>query len=684
MLHLMQDLMRRKRRLILGLFLVPIIATFVWWGGSAGSGSNKSRATKTSDNIAVVEGTPISAEQFRDALRQEQKRRSQYGQEVSLQDLMADGTVLRVVEGLVSNVLIAQATAQEGVVLSKEFLEEQLKEMPEFRDANGNFDAKLWNETVSRRDINWNGFYEMVQEQIGRSLLIERIQAGARVPEAEVKKQFEEEQTSLDIRYATVTPKIVPTEEQIAKQYQDNAKQYALPEVRHATFAAVSVIPPKPELADQLVKRARDGEDFAKLATQFSEGPDRDRGGDAGWITDMLTTPQHRKGLFALKVGDVSDVVEAPGGYAIYKVMEERTSEVAGQRDIRVSEILLRPQMSDEERKAQEAKAEQLATKAKETGDLAAAAKELGLEVKDSGPFSIESLNIENVPLEDTRLFRTGLAQYALNDISAPVPAQRNIYIAKITQFDPAIPQPLENVRDTVVKDVTASIQRSEEFQKQKAEISQQVAEKAKSIAEIQSAFPDLEVEIKTLQGFKVQGYDFRSGPLWNPREVYAALGEKEPGAFVGPVMDMIGSAYFLELIAKTPPSEDAWKNDFPKEKERIAQTLLRQEQGKRIDDYLMYLRDQHPYEIDQTVLARVLGTDSESEAEKPEEAAGNANAPASDAAAPAAPTEAAPVEATTPAETPAPAPAADAAPAETPAPAPAEAPAPAPAPAAQ
>ncbi len=672
MLHLMQDMMRRKKRVILGIFLVPIIVTFIYWGGSAGSGSKNNRSSGKTDAIATVEGSPISAEQFRDALRQEQARRRQYGSDVTLQDLLSDGTVPRVIEGLVSNVLISNEVEAGDFVFAKDFIQKQMQEWPEFRDANGNFDAKLWNETVGRSDINWNGWYAMVQQQIGRQLLVERMQAGARVSEAEIKKQFEQEQTSLDIRYATVSPKIAPTEEQIKKQYEENAQQYALPEVRHAEFAAITTMPPKPPLADELLQRARAGEDFAKLASENSEGPDKDRGGDIGWITDTLTTPQHRKALFALKVGDVSEVVEAPGGYAIYKVEEERTSEVAGARDIRAREILLRPKMTDEEKAAQEAKATQLAAKAKETGDLAAAAKELGLEVKASGPFSIDSLNIENVPLEDTRMFRTGMAKYAVNELSEIVPAQRNIYVGKITQVDPAIPQPLENVREDVVKDATAAIRQSEEFRKQTMEAVKSVSEKVKSVGEIPTAFPDLEVEIKTLTGFKVQSYDFRSGPLWNPREVYAALGEKEPGAFVGPVADMIGGAYFLELISKTPASQDAWTNEYPKERERLSQMLLQGEQRKRIEDYLRYMRDQHPYEIDQTVLARVLGADAPQAADQP----ADGSAPAPDAAAPAA-TEAAPAAGEAAAEAPA---ATTEAPA-TPAPAP-EAPA-APAPAA-
>jgi peptidyl-prolyl cis-trans isomerase SurA len=72
--------------------------------------------------------------------------------------------------------------------------------------------------------------------------------------------------------------------------------------------------------AEALMARAKSGEDFAALARQYSEdtGSAKD-GGDLGFFGKGNMVPEFEKVAFALKPGEVSDVVESSFGFHIIK-----------------------------------------------------------------------------------------------------------------------------------------------------------------------------------------------------------------------------------------------------------------------------------------------------------------------------------------------------------------------------
>ena len=89
-----------------------------------------------------------------------------------------------------------------------------------------------------------------------------------------------------------------------------------------------------------LLQRARAGEDFAKLANEFTEDPSgKGTGGDLGWFGRGMMVKPFEDTAFALKQGEVSGVVETQFGYHIIKVDERRTQ---GQgEEVRARHILI-------------------------------------------------------------------------------------------------------------------------------------------------------------------------------------------------------------------------------------------------------------------------------------------------------------------------------------------------------
>jgi peptidyl-prolyl cis-trans isomerase C len=131
--------------------------------------------------------------------------------------------------------------------------------------------------------------------------------------------------------------KVNVTDVDVKKFYEDtnNAAKFEAPEMVRASHILLMTQDPKTnqELAqaekdakhktmEGLLKRARAGEDFAKLAKEYSEDPgSKEKGGEYTFPRGQMM-PEFEAAAFALKTNEVSDIVTTQYGYHIIKLSE--------------------------------------------------------------------------------------------------------------------------------------------------------------------------------------------------------------------------------------------------------------------------------------------------------------------------------------------------------------------------
>lgn len=147
--------------------------------------------------------------------------------------------------------------------------------------------------------------------------------------------QFTERAVVEEVVNREVRDTIPVTPQQVQKFYDENPKRFEQPETVRAAHILLATRDlatnqeltldkqkAQRDLIEALLKRARAGEDFGKLAKDFSQDPgSKERGGEYVFPRGQMAM-EFETAAFAMRPGQISDVVTTKFGFHIIKVLE--------------------------------------------------------------------------------------------------------------------------------------------------------------------------------------------------------------------------------------------------------------------------------------------------------------------------------------------------------------------------
>ena len=179
-------------------------------------------------------------------------------------------------------------------------------------------DEKVIDEQLKKAQEQYGGKdkFEQILKQQGFTL--DKYKDGLKVKAA---------QTLMINEYAGIT------EDKIKESYEKNKHQYHL---AHILISVKSNSNPNglsdeeaKKKAEEVLKKVKDGGDFASLAKEYSNDTENaSSGGDLGWSSKENTkfVSEFSNAAYSLNKDQVSDVVKTPFGYHIIKVLDTKDS----------------------------------------------------------------------------------------------------------------------------------------------------------------------------------------------------------------------------------------------------------------------------------------------------------------------------------------------------------------------
>src|SRR5256712_5813002 len=490
--------MRRYRKgLQVGLLVVIIafVASLFVFGSRSFDGSSG----EAGDRVATVNGERITRKQYQDRYQAVMEYYSQINRgRLSAEMAEQLGVPQRVVDELVTEAVVVQRAEAEGLGLDDEEFNAAVHAMREFQD-NGRFSMDRYRRFLAIRGTD-------AERDLRRYLTMRKVQrvivGGVRATDAEVEQAWQLRQEQVRAAWALVElaplmTTVTATDDEIAeylKSHPDEVKQPERRKVQYVTLVAKDFAPkvgdaevekyytehgkefetPRQVKAShvlarvdaekgggsetedkardkivEVIRRAKAGDDFAKLAREVSEDPgSKDKGGDLGWVSQGDMVPPFEQALFALKKGEISpEPVRTPFGFHVIKVVDVKDGAKKPLKEIAAQ---IRDRLAaDAAEKAARAKADEVRPSLVSAKDFMVQARSLGLS-----PIETTMAKTPKPPGFTGESLDEAAFGLAMGGVTAPMKTPAGWVVLKGTESLPAGVPPLADIRERVAASV--------------------------------------------------------------------------------------------------------------------------------------------------------------------------------------------------------------------------------------
>ena len=410
------------RSLALG---IVIVIGFIF----AFSGTGTMFLTGNSGDAAVVVGGEIVREidVLRSISRQKQRILSE---NEGLDPSVLDDSLIRpsAVEQLISRQLLVQASGDRRMTVSPREVDQYILAIESFQ-TNGVFDQDLYKFAISNQGYTSSEF----KQQVKNDMLIQQLVQGLTdtafttdgelaalaavteqqrnyyyltVPADEIRSSITLSEAQVNEFYAAnkasyqTEPKVsvdyielssdlladptLITEELVTARFEEEILSRDMAESRQA--AHILLEDPTDELVAEIQAKLDDGQDFARLASEYSaDFGSAETGGDLGYTSGDTFPEEFEKALKSLSVGSVSNPVKTDSGTHFIKLLDiQQQSFVLAEETPRIRRDLMMEATTD----TLVAKLELLKELSFNAESLAEVAEDVGLEMVTSEAFT--------------------------------------------------------------------------------------------------------------------------------------------------------------------------------------------------------------------------------------------------------------------------------------------------------
>ena len=507
----MFDFIRSHQRLMQLLLLVLIVPSFVFFGVQG-----YERMNQNTQAVAKVDGRAISQGELDNAQREQLARmRQTYGAAVDAAMFDTPEARAQTLDGLIGQHVLMQQAQRHSIGTSDRQLRDTIAAIPALQ-VDGQFNQERYESLLAQQGLTRIGFEQRLREDLSMQQLDNAIEGSVIVPKRvvdrfaaivgqrrdvrttmvkladyagkvqlapdAVQKDYDAHPTDYMTPESAKVEYLVLSADALAKQvkvpdsdardfYEQNRKRYEVPEQRRASHILVAVAKDASaanqakakEKAEDLLKKVRaNRSDFAKLAKQSSDDPgSAANGGDLDFLGKGATVPPFEAALFALKEGEISDLVKTDFGYHIIeltgvKPAQTRTFEsVRPEIDAEISKQLAQKKFTDA--------AEGFADGVYQQGDaLAPTAQKFGLAVatadhvtRSPAPGADAASPLANAKLL-TALFSADSLKNRRNT-EAIETSPGTLVSARVLDYQPSVRRPLAEVADAIKARLTDS-----------------------------------------------------------------------------------------------------------------------------------------------------------------------------------------------------------------------------------
>jgi peptidyl-prolyl cis-trans isomerase SurA len=200
---------------------------------------------------------------------------------------------------------------------------------------------------ATKQGISWEDFKQNMRNQLVTQKVIgEEVGGHLALSKEEEQKFYDEHKSDMEqpesvrLEEILVAPKVVtpaaPATPPVPADPNAAPAANAQPAVddaarQAAETAALGIAETK---ANDLLKQIRDGATFEDIAKKYSDGPSAADGGTLGSFKRGQLAAALEEKTFAMKTGDVSDVIRTKQGYVILKVIDHQMAGIPPMKDV--------------------------------------------------------------------------------------------------------------------------------------------------------------------------------------------------------------------------------------------------------------------------------------------------------------------------------------------------------------